>query len=281
MIDALPEANFISVQIGAMNFRAFVIGSGKPVLLLHGFPDDLSVWRKVIPGLVDAGYQVIAFDQRGCGESDAPHGAKHYTIRKIVDDIPLILAAFDLRGKVAVIGHDWGSVIGWAFALWYPERVAALVAISVGHPQSYGRAGIEQKLGRGFYTLWFQLSGFAEWHLLRRKGQALRAWMRHHENASEAVLRMSRPGRLSAALNWYRANLIGIVFDRWPHCRVPTLGVWSDRDALLTEAQMQNSSAFVSADWRYERVDHCGHWIPLDAPDKLVALAVAWFRKYA
>lgn len=281
MIDALPEANFTSVQIGAMKFRAFVIGSGKPVLLLHGFPDDLSVWRKMIPGLVCAGYQVIAFDQRGCGETDAPRGTEHYAIRKIVDDTPQILDALGVRGKVAVIGHDWGSVIGWVFALRYPERVAALVAVSVGHPQSYGRAGIEQKFVRGLYTLWFQLRGFAEWRLLRRNGQGLREWMRHHEDGIEAVHRMSRPGRLSATLNWYRANLIGIVFDRWPHCRVPTLGVWSDRDALLTEAQMQNSSDFVSADWRYERVDHCGHWIPLDAPDKLVALAVAWFRKHA
>ena len=226
------------IKVGALNFKVCVQGEGKPLLLLHGFPDDHTVWQKVVPLMVDKGYQVIFFDQRGCGESDAPVGRKHYKIRAIVDDIPGILDQLSINQPVSLISHDWGAVIGWCLCLFYPERIRAHVAISVGHPQSYGRAGLKQKLYKGFYTLWFQIAGLAEYYLMHG---GFNRWLSRHDDSAGVLKRMSRPGRLTAALNWYRANLIDILFAKWPRCKVPTLGIWSSEDPYLTEEQLSHS----------------------------------------
>lgn len=267
--------SFRYISVRELRFRLLDQGSGKPLLLLHGFPDCLTVWQKMIPGLTAAGYRVIAFDQRGCGETEAPANKSHYSIRDIVDDVPALLDALGIKEPVAVIGHDWGAAIAWALALLYPHRVNAMVAVSVGHLQSYGRAGLEQKLFKGLYVLWFQFPGLAEWYLLKAGG--LRRWLSQHQDINDIVTSMTRPGRLTAGLNWYRANLWSVLFRRWPRCRVPTLGVWSTGDNYLTEAQMRDSANHMDADWTYHRIENCGHWIPLEAHEKLTQLALDWF----
>ena len=263
------------VCVRGLNFRVVVAGEGPTVLLLHGFPDTLAVWRKLAPHLVQAGCRVIAFDQRGCGESDMPAGTSSYTLRAIVDDIPAVLDALGVSEPVHVVGHDWGAAVAWGLALFHPQRVRTLVPVSVGHLQSYGRAGFDQKIGKGFYVLWFQLRGLAEWYLLKRNG--LRRWLNAHEDIDIIVGNMSRPGRLTAALSWYRANLWDALFAPWPRCAVPTLGIWSDGDAYLTEGQMRDSERYVDGPWSYARINGCGHWIPLEAPEQLATLCINWF----
>jgi pimeloyl-ACP methyl ester carboxylesterase len=271
--DGLPR-----ISARGLTFRVSDQGSGEPVLLLHGFPDDLYIWSKVTPLLLAAGYRVIAFDQRGCGESSMPATVDQYSIRQIVDDIPALLGQLGIHEPVHVMGHDWGSAIAWAFALYYPQQVRALVAVSVGHLHSYGRAGLQQKLGKGLYTLWFQLRGVAEWYLLKRGGLA--RWLGNEPDSTQIIRRMSRPGRLTAGLNWYRANLLPVVIGNWPHCNRPTLGIWSSRDKFLTETQMRDSQAQMDAPWHYQRIEGCGHWIPKEQPERLAQLAIDWFGEH-
>ena len=266
------------VPVRGLDFRLFDQGAGTPVLLLHGFPDDLEIWSGVIPHLLDAGYRVITFDQRGFGDSSMPLGVQEYSTRKIVDDIPAVLAQLGIHGPVYVMGHDWGAGIAWAFAMFYPQRVRALVAVSVGHLRTYGRAGLEQKLLKGFYTLWFQLRGLAEWYLLRAGG--LSRWLGDEPDVEQTIRRMSRPGRLTAGLSWYRAALLPVMFGNWPRCSRPALGIWSDGDKFLTEAQMRDSAQQMAADWCYQRIKDCGHWIPREQPEHLAELAIDWFHRY-
>ena len=224
--------------------------------------------------MVEKGYQVITFDQRGYGESDAPVGRKHYKIRAIVDDIPAILEQLEISEPVAVMSHDWGAVIGWGLSLFHPKRVKAHVAISVGHPQSYGRSGFTQKFIKGFYTVWFQLTGITEYYLLHG---GFNAWLSRHDDEDGVLKRMSQPGRLTAALNWYRANLIDILFAKWPRCTVPTLGIWSAEDPYLTEEQMSHSEKYIDASWQFQRIEGVGHWVPYESPSQLAELAEKWF----
>lgn len=269
----------LRVSAHGLTFRVSDQGVGEPVLLLHGFPDDLEVWSQVTPLLLAAGYRVIAFDQRGCGETSMPVGVPEYSTRKIVDDIPAVLVELGIHGPVYVMGHDWGAGIAWAFAMFYPDRVRALVAVSVGHLRTYGRAGLEQKLVKGFYTLWFQLRSLAEWYLLRAGG--LSRWLGNEADVEQTIRRMSRPGRLTAGLSWYRAALLPVMFGNWPRCSRPALGIWSAGDKFLTEAQMRDSAAQMDAPWRYQRIDDCGHWIPKEQPERLANLAVQWFKQHA
>ena len=83
---------------------------------------------------------------------------------------------------------------------------------------------------------------------------------------------LSRPGALTAALNWYRAN--ARPWQRGPdvpNVVAPTLGVWGEKDVALTERQMTGSSEYVDGEFRYERFGS-GHWLMLEEPDRLNSL---------
>ena len=243
-------------------------GSGPAVLLLHGFPDSSRLWRKQIPALVDAGFRAIAPDLRGFGESGKPPRVGDYLMPKILADV---IAVLDTLGvdRANVIGHDWGAVVGWALAGRHPDRVERLVAVSVGHPKSYLRAALSSGQAiRSLYALFFQIPGVSEaalragdWALLRRSlGRA-------HD--SEHYLRdLSRPGALTAGLNWYRANGRIHRLARYPNVSSPTLGIVGSRDAVLSKRQMAGSARYVDGEWRFETIQG-GHWLPLNQPEEL------------
>lgn len=265
------------VNLGDVSLNVEVAGSGPPVLLLHGFPDSLALWRDVAPRLVAAGHTTIAPDLRGFGESDAPAGRGHYRMDAIVGDLVRLLAALDVREPLHVVGHDWGAAVAWCLALARPDLVRTNMVISVGHPREYALAGLEQRR-KGTYLVFWQLPGIAEWSLSRDGHAGLRHWARHHPDVEACVRDMARPGRLTAGLNWYRANFASVIFGPWPQCRVPTVGLWSSEDHCLAEDQMIKSARRMEAPWRYERIEGARHWLPLEEPGRVATLALEWFR---
>jgi len=262
------------IDLGDVELNVQVIGQGPAVLLLHGFPDSNALWRQVTPLLVDAGYQVIAPDQRGFGESSAPRGTTNYRIEYIVRDAIGLMDALGVD-KAHLVGHDWGAVIGWFLAGEHSDRFHSLTAVSVGHPRAYANAGPDQKR-KGLYTFLFQLRGLAEWYLRANDFARFRKWVRNYPEADNWISDLSRPGRLEAALGWYRVNLGRMLTGRHPRCPLPTLGIWSSRDFALAESQMTRSAEFVDAAWRYERLEGLSHWIPLEAPEELSRLVLAF-----
>jgi pimeloyl-ACP methyl ester carboxylesterase len=268
----------LTVRAGGIDLNVQVAGDGPVVVLLHGFPDSLRMWRAVVPHLVAAGYQVVALDQRGCGDSPAPNGRAHYGIDRLVDDVIGVLDTLGLEDPVHVTGHDWGAVVAWCLAMTRPQRVRSAVAISVGHPRAYALAGLEQKR-KGLYTLAWQVPVLAERRLVANDWAHMRHWLRDHPDADASLRDLARPGRLTAGLNWYRANLVPVLWRRWPACPVPMLGVWGSEDHCLAEDQMANSGRYMAASWRYERIEGARHWLPLEQPERIAQLAVEWFDK--
>ncbi len=263
-----------TLKINGLDMHVILAGEGQPLLLLHGFPDSAQLWRKMIPDLVAAGYQIIAPDQRGYGLTTAPADVKAYTIENITTDAIALLNALGVQ-KAAMMGHDWGALIGWALAAQHPDRFSAYVAVSVGHPGSYLTASFEQKL-KGWYVLMFQLRGIAEALFRAQNFRALRQTDGGIGEADHWIADLSRPGRLTAALNWYRANFSGMLGVRPQRVAIPVLGVWSTRDVALSEDQMTGSARFVDTEFRYARVEGAGHWIPLERPRELAVLAIAF-----
>jgi len=266
------------VHFDGINLNVQQRGDGPPVLLLHGFPDSLHLWRDVAPRIEAAGYRVITVDQRGFGASDAPAGRRHYGIDRLLDDLDGLLRVLGVVEPVHVVGHDWGSVVAWCYAMTRPDRVRSAVAISVGHPREYALAGLEQKR-KGLYTLGWQFSGLAERWLAANDWARMRHWLRQHPEADACLRDLARPGRLTAGLNWYRANVIPAVARSWPPCRVPVLGIWSSEDHCLAEDQMARSARRMAAPWAFERIEGAGHWLPLEQPERIAALAVDWFGR--
>jgi pimeloyl-ACP methyl ester carboxylesterase len=245
-------------------------GTGTPVVLLHGFPDTSALWRSQIAALSAAGYRAIAPDLRGRGHTERPERAEDYALSKVTQDIAALLDSLEIR-RAHIVGHDWGAGVAWVFAALLPDRVDHLVAISVPHPRTGGRPTLEA-LQKGWYRLLFQFEGVAEelarqddWYLMRVLLQGQGDFDRYVED-------LSQPGALTAALNWYRANLPPqrlLGQPTLPPVSVPTLGVFGARDQYLTEDAMRRSGEFVTGPWRYERFDAAGHWVSLDEPDRL------------
>lgn len=265
-----------TLRVGNLDIRVVDEGAGPPVLLLHGFPDRAEEWRHVGARLRAAGRRTIAPDLRGFGESSAPKGLRAYHIDHVIDDLIGVLDQLGVREPVDLIGHDWGALAGWAFCFAHPDLVRRHVALSSGHPSAYLRAGVEQKR-KGSYVLLWQIPAITEHALSDDNFRRFRAFIPSHPDLDRAVADLSRPGRLTAGLNWYRANLLFASWRRWPRCRVPTLGVWSDEDPYLAEDQMVNSAKYMDAPWRYTRLEGLGHWLPLEAPDAVADIAIEWW----
>lgn len=264
------------IFVNGLNVHVVIEGEGPDVLLVHGFPDTHQVWRKQIPALVAAGYRVIAPDNRGCGQSDIPTQLQEYRAERFVSDLVGLLDALQVR-KVRLVGHDLGSVMSWLLCMQYPERVERYMTLSVGHISAYTRAPLEQKL-RAYYMLLFQARGLVEWALRTHDWWLTRAVSGYPSECPLWIESLSRPGRLTAAINFYRANLRLLLPCALPKPAVPILGVWSSGDRFLVEAQMRNSANWVAGPWRYVRIDGASHWLQLDAAEQINRLMIEFFR---
>ena len=261
------------VTVGDVPLHVRDTGTGAPVVLLHGWPDDGKLWRHQAPALAAAGYRVIVPDLRGFGASSKPTDVAAYTAPCLVDDVTGVLDALEIP-RAHLVGHDWGAAIGWTTAALAGDRVASLTALSVGHPAAVRTAGWRQR-EKSWYMLLFQFPGVAERWLCNDDFRNLREWSRHPE-IEPVVRRLSDPAALTASLGPYRAILpperLVSPPPELPPVTVPTMGVWSSEDLALVEAGMTGSSRYVTGPWRYERIENAGHWIPLDAPDRLNVL---------
>ncbi len=262
-------------DVGGVGIAYEVRGEGRPVVLLHGFPDAGRLWRHQVPALVDAGFKVIVPDLRGYGQSDKPAAVEAYGMPMLVGDVLGVMWHVGVE-RAHVVGHDWGAAIAWAIGALADDRVDHLVALSVGHPATMRAGGFEQ-YEKSWYMLLFQFVGVAEEWLSANGWANFRAWGRHPD-AEAVITDLEANGSLTPALNYYRANLPPEVWLRpgreLPQIRVPTMGVWSSGDIALTERQMTNSAQSVAGSWRYERLDGAGHWMQLDAPDAVNRLLI-------
>jgi pimeloyl-ACP methyl ester carboxylesterase len=268
----MPEATSDGVTI-----HYEVSGEGPAVVLLHGFPDTGDCWRHQVPALTSAGYRVIVPDLRGYGRSDKPEDKDAYNIVYLVGDVVSVL---DHAGaeRAHVVGHDWGAGVAWAFAMFVPDRVDRLCVLSVGNPQTFLRT-FEQR-EKSWYMLLFEHEGIAEQWLSDDNWANLRAWGRHPD-IDAVVKELETSGSLTPALNYYRANIGAAVWavppPAFPSVRAATMGIWSTEDIALTEIQMTDSAPSVETTFRYERIEGAGHWMQLDAPQRVNELLIDFF----
>lgn len=264
------------VPSNGLSFPVVDTGRGSPVLLLHGFPDDRHLWRYQIPALADAGFRVIAPDLRGFGEAARPVDPKDYGIPVVIRDVLGILDALQVQ-RVQVVAHDWGAAVGWRLAAEHPGRVERYIAISVGAPG--GPTTIEQR-EKSWYMAFFRQTGVAEEQLQRQNWQLFREWARNPVDIDRYIANLSRPGALTAALNWYRAiPAPGPAAAQPPQVVCPVLGIWSDQDAYLTEAPMRTSGDRVRGSFRYEKIAGASHWVMLDKPAEVNGLLLSFLKK--
>ena len=258
------------VEVSGVGIEYEATGEGRPVILLHGFPDTGRLWRHQVPALAEAGFRVIVPDLRGYGGSDKPPDVDAYAMQALAGDVLAVMADAGVE-RAHVVGHDWGAVLAWALAALVGDRVDHLVVLSVGHPAAMRAGGFEQHQ-KSWYMLLFQFPGVAEEWLSANGWANFRAWSRHPD-ADAVIAELEANRSLTPALNYYRANVPPKVWlspgRALPPITSPTMGIWSSGDVALTERQMTSSAQNVSGAWRYERLDGPGHWVQLEAPDEV------------
>jgi pimeloyl-ACP methyl ester carboxylesterase len=261
------------VENNGVSIAYEMVGEGRPVVLLHGFPDSGRLWRHQVPALVAAGFQVLVPDMRGYGASDKPAQVEAYALAALAGDVLAVMSDAGVD-RAHVVGHDWGAAVAWGLAALAGDRVDHLVALSVGHPATFRAGGYEQH-EKSWYMLLFQFPEVAEEWASANGWANFRAWS-GHPDPDGVVADLEANGSLTPALNYYRANVPPRVWVRTgpplPPVTAPTMGVWSSGDFALTERQMTASEAHVTGGWRYERLEGAGHWMQLEAPDAVNAL---------
>ena len=268
-----------TLTVNDLQFPVTVYGEGPPVVFLHGFPDSGAVWRYQVQAVAGAGYRVIVPDQRGFGGASRPEGVEHYRIDLLAADIIAIMDQLHID-RARLVGHDFGAGLAWFMAAHMPERFEQLVVMSVGSSGNPGWDTIEQREASWYFDF-FNKDGIAETALQAHDWDFFRRLTRHSGDQEHFIRDLSRPGALTAALNWYRANTRGWggLHDglNYPLIDMPVMGIWSSGDPFLKEQQMQESALNVAGPWRYERIEDAGHWFMLEEPVEVNQLLVEFF----
>jgi pimeloyl-ACP methyl ester carboxylesterase len=252
--------------------------SGGRVVMLHGFPEPWACWRRQIGPLAEAGYRVLAPDQRGYGRSDKPRRVADYALDVLAADVVGLIEATG-RERVTVVGHDWGAIVAWWVALHHADRLDRLVILNGPHPVAFRRylRSHPIQLLRSWYVLFFQLPGLPEWNFQRNRWSALTHALRStsrpgafSEDDFDRYRRAwSEPGALRAMINWYRAPMRHPPKPPDdPRVKVPTLVIWGRRDRFL-DPGLAEASLQLCDRGRLEAIADATHWVHREEPDRV------------
>jgi len=263
--------------------------SGEPVILLHGFPEISYSWRRQLPALAAAGYHAVAPDLRGYGDSDRPPAVDDYLAPKLVGDIAGLIRALG-HESAHIVGHDWGGGLAWGLAGNLPSAVRSLTILNapVGVVSARLRREDPAQRAKSWYMLLFQFPGVAETWLSADDFANLSAFV--FETAAPGtfppqerevyIAALRRDGALTAALNYYRANMPPASWLRDPPdpppVAAPTMIIWGEADAYLGLGLLDRSVTKVAGPVRVERLGGVSHWVQQDAPDAVNALLIDW-----
>ncbi|HEY7201119.1 MAG TPA: alpha/beta fold hydrolase [Candidatus Dormibacteraeota bacterium] len=285
----------LQLAANGLRFRAIADGpeDGPLALLLHGFPEGAESWAGQLPALAAAGWLAVAPDLRGYGGTDCPEGEEAYRMVHLVADVAGLIDALG-RDRCHLAGHDWGALVGWGVASAHPDRLRSWSALSVGHPDAFTgaiRDDPDQRQRSSYIDLFREPGQKAERVLAEDDHRRLRRMYAYGPNPDaippervEGFVRaMATPGRLTAGLNYYRANLGDEAERERPMApnpvTTPTQLIWGDRDPAVGPAPTHATERLVRGEYRMCALPGAGHWLQFERPDDVSRLLVDWIGK--
>jgi pimeloyl-ACP methyl ester carboxylesterase len=143
---------------------------GPVVVLLHGFPEQNTMWQSIIPRLTAQAYRCLAPRQRGYSSGARPTRRRDYRVDELAEDIHTLIEASGAQ-RVHLVGHDWGATVAWRVAQQFPDRLLTVTSMSVPHPGAFLKALVTSRQGlASWYILFFQLPRIPEWYLTHGRG---------------------------------------------------------------------------------------------------------------
>ena len=284
----MPDRALTTFDHDGLTFDVLDLGptDGEPVVLLHGYPETKVSWDRVAPALAEAGYRVLAPDQRGYSPGARPQGRRAYTVERLTGDVLALADAAGLDGdRFHVVGHDWGGVVAWALGSRHPERLATLTSLTTPHPSAFARSLVSStQLLRSWYVLFYQLPLLPE--LATASGPGRRGFEQALVGSGLSADRASRyadvlaSGAAGPAVNWYRALPFNGPTAFGPIEAVPTLYIYADGDVALHRRAADLTGRHVRGDYRYEVLEGASHWLPEESPAEVTALVLEWLRAH-
>ena len=285
---AAGDIAMTQIALGDLTFDVRTAGpeDGEVAILLHGFPQTSYEWRHQIRALAEAGFRVVAPDQRGYSAGARPTDTADYALPLLVEDV---LGLADAVGaeRFHIVGHDWGAIVAWAVAVAAADRVITANPVSVPHPDAFARVLSDpdscQVAASSYFDLFIQPD--SEDGFLANDQALLRGlYAGMGDDAVAEYLRVlgSKPA-LGAALDWYRANIGDRNLQRpaTGAVTVPTMFTWSDGDTALCIDGAVLTEEYVDGPYRFEVLEGIDHWIPEMAAEKLSALLVEHLTQYS
>lgn len=315
----LRNRNFEIIETNGIRLRTVVEGEGPLLILMHGFPQCWYLWRNQIDPLIAAGWRVAVPDQRGYGGSDCPPAVEDYGIRDLAADIDGLATALGYDEYCLMI-HDWGAIAGHHVALLYPDRVRAVVTLSVPYVRDPLWAEMCKQEFHGdnfFYWAHFQQPNLIEAELeqnLRRNLRAmiwggsgdgpepemqpkpkesrflepmltppekLPSWITE-EDIDYYVEQYARTG-FGPSVNWYR-NIPRL------HALTPELdGVKIKAPTYFMQGTRDAVQFFIPSEGLADRhedlramvpVEGAGHWLPMEAPQIVNEHAIRFLAEF-
>jgi len=288
---ALDGVEHRYVNAGGLRMHVAEAGSGPPLVLLHGWPENWFAWRKLIGPLSET-YRVICPDLRGFGWSEAP--PRGYEKEQFATDVLALLDALDIE-RFRLAGHDWGGFAAFLIALRAPERVERLVVMSINHPWLRLEGGVGERL-KGLLNTAYQpvLATPLLGPRVMRFPKLIARGLRYSSAAEDAWTddelaliagRWRDPARAQATSLVYRTFLLrelrpllgGIYRDR--RLTTPTLLLTGSEDPVTSAKLVSPGYEPYADDMRVEEIAGAGHWLPEERPQAVLERMRSFFAE--
>ena len=260
---------------------------GPLLILLHGFPEFWYGWSHQIGPLADAGFHVIAPDQRGYNRSDKPKGVDAYRLDELAKDVIGLADHFGAE-RFFLAGHDWGSIVGWWAAQNFPNRVRRFVTLGAGHPavwKAHITNDAEQRRKSGYVKM-FSIPWLPEAIMRARNFKALadavsatsRPGLVTDEDLARYREAWSQEGTLTATVNWYRAiNRTPLKPPGSYRIHPPVLMVWGMKD-IYGILPLAEESVMLCDKGKLLRFDGATHWVLSDEAEAVTQAMIDFFK---
>ncbi len=253
-------------------------GKGPLVVLIHGFPDFWYSWRAQMPELAK-NYQVVAIDMRGYNKSDKPEGVENYAMPKLVADIDAVVKHFK-QDKAIIVGHDWGGMVAWTYAMTFPDKTDKLIILNLPHPKGLSRelANNPQQQKNSQYARNFQQPDAAS----KVTPEMLTFWVKDPE-AKKKYLDAFKASSMECMLNYYKANYPREPYkyseeQSVPPVKCPVLMFHGLDDTALLPGALNDTWKWLDKDLTLVTIPGAGHFVQQDAAEKVTKCMVGWLQ---
>jgi epoxide hydrolase 4 len=273
-----------AVSDGGVKIHYATLGTGPLVVMIHGFPDFWYSWRHSMAALSDT-FQVVAIDQRGYNLSDKPKGVESYQMRLLVTDVAAVIRHLG-RDKATIVGHDWGGMVAWQFAMNLPEMTERLIVLNLPHPSGLLRelTSNPEQIANSEYARTFQRGSPTDAAVFFGRPmtpETLSGWVTDPAARKRYVEAFQRSD-FDAMLNYYKANYPkGSGADappvpQLPKVKVPVLMFHGLDDRALHRNGLAGTWDWLEKDLTLVTVPGAGHFVQQDAAE-LVTSTMKWW----